>query len=67
MEVKIIGERLGTVNQVKFDDVVHQHGVVTEKQITVPLTQQELVNPRTIKVTVVGDNGESPSKDLKIT
>jgi len=67
MDLKIIGDRLGTVTQVKFDNVVHPQGTVTQKEITVPLTTQDLVNQRTIKVSVVGDNGESPTKDFKIT
>jgi hypothetical protein len=65
--LKIIGDRLGAVTQVKFDNVVHGHGPVGENEIAVPLTAQELANQRTIKVSVVGDSGESPAKDFRIT
>jgi len=67
MDLKIIGDRLGTVTQVKFDNTEHPHGTVSDKGVTVPLTAQDLANPGTIKVSVVGDNGESPTKDLQIT
>jgi hypothetical protein len=67
IDLRLIGDRLGTVKQVKFDNAVHPLGIVTEKQITVPLTKDELTSPRTIKVSVLGDNGESPTKDLQIT
>jgi hypothetical protein len=65
--LRIIGDRLGTVTQVKFDNVVHAHGAVSEKEIAVPLTAQDIVAQHTFKVSVVGDNGESPTKDLPIT
>ena len=64
--LKIIGERLGSVKQVKFDGVVHDHGAVTDTQVIVNLTQQELAAAKTIKISVVGDNGESPAKDFRI-
>lgn len=66
-DLKINGDRLGTVTQVKFDNVVHPHGAVTEKEITVPLSAADVASQRTIKVSVVGNNGESPTKDLQIT
>ncbi len=66
-DLKIIGDRLGSVTTVKFDNVVHPHGAVTQTEITVPLTAAELAAPKTIKISVVGDNGESPTKDLQIT
>jgi len=64
---KIIGDRLASVTQVKFDNVPHPHGTVTDKEITVDLTANDLAKPGTIKVSVVGDNGESATKDLMIT
>jgi hypothetical protein len=66
-DLKIIGERLGTVKQVKFDGVNHDHGAVSDTQVVVNLSQAELAAPKTIKVSVVGDNGESPAKDFQIS
>jgi len=66
-ELKIAGDRLGKVTTVKFDDSVHPHGAVTQTEITVPLTAADLAAPKTIKVSVVGENGESPTKELRIT
>jgi hypothetical protein len=66
-DLKIIGERLGSVKQVKFDGVVHDHGAVTDTQVIVNLTAQDLAAAKTIKISVVGDNGESPAKDFQIT
>jgi hypothetical protein len=65
--LRILGDRLGAITQVKFDSVVHAHGAVSEKEITVPLTSQDVAAQHTFKVSVVGDNGESPTKDLQIT
>ena len=67
VNLRIIGDRLGTVTQVKFGNSVHDHGVVSQKEIAVALTAQDIANTGTIKVSVVGDNGESPTKDLQIT
>jgi hypothetical protein len=66
-DLKIIGERLGSVKQVKFDGAVHDHGAVTDTQVIVNLTAQDLAAAKTIKISVVGDNGESPAKDFQIT
>jgi hypothetical protein len=65
--LRIIGDRLSTVTQVKFGSNLHDHGAVSQKEVVVPLTAQDIANPGTIKVSVVGDNGESPTKDLQIT
>lgn len=65
--LRIIGDRLSTVTQVKFGTNVHDHGAVSQKEVVVPLIAQDIANPGTIKVSVVGDNGESPTKDLQIT
>ncbi len=67
--LRIIGDRLNTVSQVKFDNVGQPHEIVrvTEKEVRVSLTAGDLAASRTIKVSVMGDNGESPTKDLQIT
>ncbi len=65
--LRIIGDRLGTVTQVKFGNSVHEHGAVTQKEITISLTAQDIATTGTTKVSVVGDSGESPTKDLQIT
>lgn len=63
---KIKGDRLAGVKQVKFDGIEHPHGTPSDKEISVDLTANDLSQKKTFKVSVSGDNGESPTKDLEI-
>ncbi len=65
--LKVIGDRLGTVTQVKLNNVPRPPANVCEKEVTVPLTVADTATKGTIKVSVVGSNGESATKDLEIT
>jgi hypothetical protein len=65
--LNIIGDRLGSVSQVKFDNIVRVPKLVTSQLVTVPLDPKDLADVHTFKVAVVGENGESPSKDWEVT
>jgi hypothetical protein len=64
--LKIIGDRLGTVTQVKLDNIPRAPSNVSEKEVTATLTVADAATKRKIKVSVVGNNGESATKDLEV-
>lgn len=67
VSLKIVGDRLGTVTQVKLNNIPRPPANVSEKEITVSLTVADTATKGMIKVSVVGSNGESATKDLEIT
>jgi hypothetical protein len=66
-QLKIQGDSLDTVKQVKFGDttLTPKQGA-TKTALEVDLTPALLAAPKTVKVSVVGDD-ESPSQDFIIT
>lgn len=64
--LKIIGERLGTVTKVRFGTDEAKPDNVADKLVLVKVPPQILAAKGIVKVSVVGDNGESSTLDLTI-
>jgi hypothetical protein len=64
--LKIIGDRLGTITKVKFGSVEAKPDNIADKLVIVTVPSN-LLTKGPLKVSVVGDNGESSSLDLTIT
>jgi hypothetical protein len=64
--LKIIGERLGTVTKVRFGTDEAKPDNVADKLVIVKVPQSILAARGIVKVSVVGDNGESSTLDLTI-
>lgn len=66
--LRIIGDRMGKVSKVRLNEKERQPDKVSEQQVTVTLTTEDIAATRDISVTVVDpEAGASPAATLHVT
>ena len=65
--LKIAGDGLSSVSKVKFDGVEVKPTNVTNQEVTVTIPAAILASPKTVKVTVANENGESSALDMVVS